>query len=139
MTDQERYEWAKQLAYSHTNRARAVGAEGEWTAEQWLALCRAYGNKCALCGTTPERLSPDHIEPVSKGGHNYIWNILPVCWECNNRKSTKSFDRVFFQQPIKIEKPKVQRNRMTRQEFNFWFWAVIISLWPIYLAVYLLA
>lgn len=53
--------------------------------QQWTTLCALYGNRCACCGS-PERLTPDHIIALARGGSNRIANIQPLCLDCNRRK-----------------------------------------------------
>lgn len=60
-------------------------AEGKFTAQEWIALCEAYGNKCIACGEV-RPLTVDHIKPLSKGGRNDISNIQPLCHSCNSKK-----------------------------------------------------
>ena len=65
--------------------AREKGAEGSHTLEEWKELCDAYQNKCAICREA-KPLTKDHIVPLSKGGHDYIGNIQPLCRNCNSKK-----------------------------------------------------
>lgn len=57
-----------------------------------------YGGRCALCGKQLVRKNYgvrvgrgrwqiDHSKPDAKGGTDHINNLLPMCAECNNRKS----------------------------------------------------
>jgi 5-methylcytosine-specific restriction endonuclease McrA len=68
--------------------ARRIGAEGSHTATDWALLKAAYGNKCWRCGST-ERLTEDHIVPLSRGGTNDIDNIAPLCGPCNSSKGAR--------------------------------------------------
>jgi 5-methylcytosine-specific restriction endonuclease McrA len=72
-------------------RARMAAAEGRFTAEEWLALCEKYDNRCLCCGAQ-EKLSVDHVIPLSRGGTNYIDNLQPLCSPCNSSKGTKIID-----------------------------------------------
>jgi len=65
---------------------RRKASVGYFTPEQWTKLCELCNNRCARCGKK-ERLSPDHIQPASRGGTTYIDNIQPLCNGCNVRKS----------------------------------------------------
>lgn len=49
---------------------------------------------CQYCGKkAPEVvLNVDHIEPVSKGGSNDLFNLITSCFECNNGKRDKKLD-----------------------------------------------
>ena len=44
-----------------------------------------YGMMCIKCGTT-EKITIDHIVPVSKGGEDTHENIQPLCSSCNSKK-----------------------------------------------------
>jgi 5-methylcytosine-specific restriction endonuclease McrA len=66
-------------------RARKRAAEGSFTAKDWLALVEQHGGRCAYRGE-PGPLEPDHRTPLSRGGSNYIDNILPACRRCNAEK-----------------------------------------------------
>ena len=73
------------------DRARRKGAEGSYTTKEFIAKCNEYNNCCAYCGAH-EKLEPDHVVAISKGGTNYIGNIVPACHTCNVRKGSKSYE-----------------------------------------------
>lgn len=82
---------AKACAQANLRRARLAGAEGSYTAEEFAAVCEAHGNLCAYCGE--ERpLCADHVIPITRGGSNYIENIVPACRSCNSRKGARTAD-----------------------------------------------
>ena len=58
------------------------------TAGQWQEIKAAYGYHCVYCGTQPQRLTQDHITPLSKGGSHTASNIVPACRSCNSKKYT---------------------------------------------------
>lgn len=66
--------------------ARKKNAQGSHTLEQWEAMKRIFRNKCANCGMV-KKLTKDHIQPLSKGGSDYISNIQPLCRNCNSKKN----------------------------------------------------
>jgi 5-methylcytosine-specific restriction endonuclease McrA len=72
---------AKDQAY----RARRIAADGAFTGAEWRELLARWGNACAYCGG-PGPLEADHRVPLSRGGTNFIDNILPACRGCNGRK-----------------------------------------------------
>lgn len=72
---------AKDQAY----RARKIAAGGSFTGAEWLELVARWGNACAYDGKAGP-LEPDHRMPLSRGGTNFIENILPACRSCNARK-----------------------------------------------------
>lgn len=82
-------DWGK--VQSARKLAKQHGAEGELTVDEWVQVCAQYGNKCLACGET-ERLTIDHIVPLSKGGRNDVSNIQPLCWWCNTTKNAKIID-----------------------------------------------
>lgn len=43
------------------------------------------GRKCLHCGTT-QRLTIDHIWPVSRGGSDDLENLQTLCHSCNSKK-----------------------------------------------------
>lgn len=53
------------------------------------------GFQCGYCGKQPPEviLEVDHIEPKSKGGSDYINNLLTACFDCNRGKSNKTLDK----------------------------------------------
>lgn len=72
-------------------RAKQAGAEGDYTTEQWIALCEQYGNVCLCCGKA-KKLTVDHVVPLSQGGSNDIGNIQPLCRSCNSAKARRAID-----------------------------------------------
>ena len=74
---------AKEQAY----RARKIAAPGSFTGAEWLELVARWGNVCAYRGE-PGPLEPDHRLPLTRGGTNFIENILPACRNCNAQKHT---------------------------------------------------
>jgi predicted restriction endonuclease len=93
--------WAKSNAekkkeYDNRRRARKANAEGSFTAHDWKQKLEYYGYRCRYCNIhkedTPEGwLEADHAIPLSRGGTNWISNIVPACKSCNCSKGTKTF------------------------------------------------
>lgn len=67
-------------------RAREHGARGSWTWSEFMAIARRFDYCCAYCGEKPERLDPDHVVPLSRGGTDTPSNLLPACMLCNSSK-----------------------------------------------------
>lgn len=61
-----------------------------------------FGGECAYCGHTPktrhERLTMDHLVPVSRGGTTTGDNIVPACSSCNSSKNDMEFKEWFMKQ-----------------------------------------
>lgn len=70
---------------SHRRRARLAQAVGEYTVEQWKAICEFYDHTCLCCGWRG-KMTVDHVQPISKGGKNDPTNLQPLCKSCNSRK-----------------------------------------------------
>lgn len=91
-------------------RAREVLAEGSYTTAQWLDLVRLYEGRCGYCGDESV-LEPDHRVPLSRGGSNWIDNIIPCCRPCNTRKRTATEDefRARLAREGKLVRPTIDR------------------------------
>lgn len=75
--------------YSANRRARELGAEGAHTEQEWQAVQAQYRHCCAYCGADG-KMTRDHRIPLTRGGTNWIDNIVPACASCNNRKRTRT-------------------------------------------------
>jgi len=73
-------------------RAMKMNADGSYTAEEFIKLCNYYNWTCLYCGKKLDEITvtADHVTPLSKGGSNYIENIVPACLHCNVSKNNKS-------------------------------------------------
>lgn len=81
----------KVCAASQRRRALKAAAPGSFTAVEFIALCAAHDNRCAYCGNEA-KLTADHATPLSRGGSNWIENIVPACGSCNASKGTRTAD-----------------------------------------------
>lgn len=70
-------------------RSRLLNAKGSFTDREWEDRKIQFRNRCAYCGKKSKRLTPDHYVPLSKGGTNFIENIVPACPQCNRSKWNK--------------------------------------------------
>jgi 5-methylcytosine-specific restriction endonuclease McrA len=77
---------------SRKRRAARHASPGCFTAEEFEALCDAYGNRCLACGDTEAVLEADHIVPLTRGGTDDIGNIRPLCGSCNRKKFVAIID-----------------------------------------------
>lgn len=69
-------------------RQKAGAAIRTHTYKEWEACKQRHRHRCANCRTR-RRLTRDHIVPLSRGGHDGIENIQPLCHSCNARKGSK--------------------------------------------------
>jgi 5-methylcytosine-specific restriction endonuclease McrA len=59
------------------------------TSAEWLAILAQHDGHCAYCGKKTERLTLDHVIPLSKGGKHSKDNVMPACLHCNVTKGTR--------------------------------------------------
>lgn len=74
-----------------------------YTHQEWKETVIYFGGCCAYCGRTMhkgERLTRDHLEPVSLGGKTTQDNIVPACGSCNSSKGNREWREWFLQQPF---------------------------------------
>lgn len=54
-----------------------------------------FDKKCPYCGkeqyraSIRDKIEIDHFVPVSRGGQNVPWNLIPICKECNRKKKDR--------------------------------------------------
>lgn len=71
--------------------------EGSHSLCEWELLKLWYGSKCLRCLSKDKLLTVDHVQPISKGGNDYIMNIQPLCKPCNSSKRDKTIDYRFLE------------------------------------------
>jgi 5-methylcytosine-specific restriction endonuclease McrA len=76
----------------HKRRAARHASRGNFSVEEFKALCEIYGNKCLACGDTEAALEADHVVPLTRGVSDDISNIQPLCGSCNRRKFVNIID-----------------------------------------------
>lgn len=91
----------------HTSFVCGMKRRGEatvsYTHQQWKETVIFFGGECAYCGRTTkkgERLTRDHLVPVSQGGVTTEDNIVPACTHCNSSKGTSEWREWFMKQPF---------------------------------------
>ena len=73
---------AQTANYAHRKRANG----GYFSRAAWEHLKALFGQCCAYCKRRMQRLTIDHIIPISKGGWHVSFNIVPACRSCNSKK-----------------------------------------------------
>lgn len=91
-----RKQWAKdnpgkKAAALERYRSRKLNAPGSFTEKEFVQIYKLYKGKCAYCGKKVpySNVQRDHVIPLSKGGSNFISNIVPACVGCNSRKGAQ--------------------------------------------------
>lgn len=79
--------------YNHDRRAFMWWAEGDWKVADALYNSSGEG-VCAICGSKVDKISPDHIGPLSCG-FKQIPYFEALCGRCNSSKNRRfTFDNV---------------------------------------------
>lgn len=68
-----------------TNRME-ITQQDRMTPAAWEFLKKQYHGCCAYCGKKTQRLTQDHVVPLSRGGQHTFRNIVPACHDCNSHK-----------------------------------------------------
>lgn len=74
---------------AQNERAEDLGVAGELDAGEWKRWAGCFDGCCAYCGERPRALCIEHVVPVSRGGENTIYNVVPACADCNMGKGPK--------------------------------------------------
>lgn len=91
----EKYKEIQTVAF-HRRSAKMKNVKSDFTREQWR-FCKDYFRnengfiECAYCNKEMKKATQDHFIPVHKDGAYTAGNILPVCPNCNSRKSASDF------------------------------------------------
>jgi 5-methylcytosine-specific restriction endonuclease McrA len=84
-------ERGRMLTCLDAERRRRSFGDGDCSLEQWEAILRFYGHRCAQCGGEG-KMTIDHFIPLGgrgiRGSHDWR-NLWPLCERCNKRKGAK--------------------------------------------------
>lgn len=64
------------------------------TPQEWAQCLIYFDGACAYCGCTTkkgQRLTKDHLKPLSEGGATAAHNVVPACGRCNQAKGATDF------------------------------------------------
>lgn len=91
----------------HTDFVGGMKRRGEsnvsYSHQEWKETVIFFGGTCAYCGRTMhkgERLTRDHLEPISDGGVTTQENIIPACHSCNSSKGASEWREWYMKQPF---------------------------------------
>ena len=76
--------------YQRDRKAWKHSSLGKITTQEWLAICAKYNNQCLRCGD--DKITMDHVVPLSVGGRHSKENVQPLCMSCNASKGKKTID-----------------------------------------------
>lgn len=82
---------------------RRGDAAPTFTHQEWKEALIFFGGSCVYCGGTVkkgQRLTKDHLVPLSKGGRTTPANIVPACAACNCGKGASEWRDWFMKQPF---------------------------------------
>ena len=79
---------ARAFVSKQKRRSRLANVEHTLTNQEWLEILAAFDNRCAYCGCS-EKMTQDHVIPISKDGGHTKENVVPACRPCNSRKRDK--------------------------------------------------
>ena len=82
----------KKRASVSKHRVMKAGNQGEHTGELFKVKFAFHGYRCYYCHTplTLQTATEDHRIPISRGGADWIANIVPACRSCNSSKGAKT-------------------------------------------------
>ena len=79
---------AKSIEHQQNRRARKHGATSTHLDRQFLDVLKLECDCCVYCYSN-EKLTIDHIVPLSRGGTNEMNNLVLACKSCNSAKHNK--------------------------------------------------
>lgn len=84
-------------AKKRSQRLSAARAKARHTDEEWQELLDVFGRQCVKCHANQGDLiggtiCKDHVVPIYSGGDDGIWNLQPMCRECNTSKGKNTGD-----------------------------------------------
>lgn len=86
-------------AKSHKRRAKIKGNGGSYTSEEWNKCLAYFDYKDAYTGEPLTTTEVEHVIPISKGGTNNIYNIVPANRSTNASKHNSDPWEWYSQQP----------------------------------------
>ena len=111
----------KRKEVSKRNRhKRRSQIKGEiYTNEQWQECLKFFDFKCAYSGLDIN-LSIDHIIPLSEGGNNYIWNLVPMFKNYNSSKNKSNMLEWYMQQDFYSDERLAKIYQWQEYAYNKW-------------------
>jgi 5-methylcytosine-specific restriction endonuclease McrA len=77
----------KSFTRTHRRRAAIRGSSSLGvTQERFIEKCAEADWRCSYCFKRCEKLTREHVIPISKGGKDEDSNVVPACIQCNLSK-----------------------------------------------------
>lgn len=101
------------VVWRNNECARAAGAVGSLTLNQWLHVLNAFEWRCAYCPDGPYQ-ALEHVIPISRGGDTSADNCVPACTPCNAAKKDRHPDEIreSSNSPEAIRRVRAQLQRL---------------------------
>jgi hypothetical protein len=85
---------------------------GSHTREEFDELVATWGWRCYFCGipvrecvkSAPDQLTEEHLIPLSRGGVDFIWNVVPACLHCNQLKGVLTAEEFQLARPGLVQR-----------------------------------
>jgi 5-methylcytosine-specific restriction endonuclease McrA len=74
---------------NNRRRSERFGALGSYTEAEFEAVIKRQRGRCYDCGIKDDHLTRGHLVPLSRGGSNFIYNIVAQCGTCNRKQLAK--------------------------------------------------
>ena len=90
-------------ALSYVGNVAGGEENPSFTHQEWKECLIYFRGSCAYCGSTPrktQRLTRDHLEPLSNGGRTIQANIVPACSACNSSKGGRRMATMVYETTI---------------------------------------
>ena len=81
----------RERSHGYDSRRRSAASQAMDTVDRKISLEYRQAIKhddCFYCGVKPKE-HVDHFFPLSKGGNDYWFNLVPTCRNCNQRKKDR--------------------------------------------------
>ena len=89
------------------------------------AVARKTDNRCAMCGKHIQigdgDFTIDHFIPLNKGGNNSVENLIPMCTECNKKKTDNIYS-AYGMLPFLKNKYRKEIINITHKYLNEYLW-----------------
>jgi hypothetical protein len=86
---------------------------GSHTRREFEELIVTWGWRCFYCArpvresieSADDQVTEDHLTPLSRGGVDFLWNIVPACLRCNRLKGALTADEFRAARPGLVQGP----------------------------------